>query len=184
MPLAVVISLLVVAQLALSLLCGRVVPWSWQEYAFRVFWLAFLSTLCFAYLAARKLPELGAARPRFSPGVSMGWFLCPIGNLFMPHQVLSALWRESQPQPSLDVRRGWDFSVRLVTAWWALCASIMVVGTLRVDLHVVRSLELLRVASGACFIAVVLGIARRQREQWLDLERRRAVPRPLASALR
>jgi len=36
----------------------------------------------------------------------------PLLNVHMAHQVLTSLWRESQPRPREALRRAGDFSVR------------------------------------------------------------------------
>lgn len=74
----------------------------------------------------------------------------------------------------------------MVNVWLGLTIAVFACGR---DLHragalgptVARAIDM---AQGVAFIVVVLGIAARQREQWLDLERRRAMPQPTANALR
>ncbi len=158
-----------------------------------IIYVAMALTFTFVFLATRNLSAIGPARPSFSPGMAVLWFFIPIGNIVMIHQVMTALWRESQPTPSKSVRAGLDFSVPLVTAWWAVFAAGTVLTLAFGNEHlttpwafVARSWTsvAVRFVSGACFIAIVRGVATRQREQWNDLERRSAIPQPTASALR
>jgi hypothetical protein len=111
--------------------------------------------------------------------------MLPIVNLFMVHQVLTALWRDSQPGGARRPRV--DFSVLAVNSWWFLLAARFVMGWVLEDRYLgqyVFFTQAFYVAAGVAFIVVVLGIAARQREQWVDLERRRNVPLPTANALR
>jgi hypothetical protein len=74
--------------------------------------------------------------------------------------------------------------------WWASLFIMSVLQMLFADYILLASRGFLWAfgagiyAIGGMFIAVVRGIQRRQDEQWLDLERRRAVPQPSADALR
>ncbi|HEY2746666.1 MAG TPA: DUF4328 domain-containing protein [Polyangia bacterium] len=158
-----------------------------------IVYVAMASTLVFVFLATRNLAVIGPARPTFAPGMAVVWFFIPIANVLMIHQVMTALWRESQPTPSKKVGVAPDFSVPLVTAWWATLAGgvffSLVINNVRLMepwAFVARNFTqvAINLAAGVCFIAIVRGIVRRQREQWIDLERRGAVPQPTADALR
>jgi Domain of unknown function (DUF4328) len=152
-------------------------------------WTAMAMTFVWVSAAVRNLPALGS-QPRFSPAMSVLWFFVPLANAVMPHQVMTALWRQSQPGSDEPPPTGLDSSVSPINWWW----SLFVVGILLTiglgkavtDADAVVALvgNGMRFVIGLCFIAVVRGIQRRQDEQWLDLERRRAVPPPSADALR
>ncbi|HEX8954537.1 MAG TPA: hypothetical protein VF945_21930, partial [Polyangia bacterium] len=98
------------------------------------------------------------------------------------------LWRDSQPRKGEVRRSSADFSVLVVNVWLGLTLAAIFVPTVLQDLGLARLstmiLDGLRIGQGAAYIGVVLGLATRQREQWMDLERCRAVPQPSAAALR
>jgi hypothetical protein len=158
-------------------------------HAWRLTWLATiipacLLTLAFVYAASRNLDAIGDGHRRYTPGQSVGWLLIPLVNLYMAHQVLTSLWRESQPRPRY-ARRSVDFSVIPVNVWFGLMLGAVFVGNLLADMRLGGAaastvLSALRMAQGIAYIVVVMGIAARQREQWRDLEQRRAVPEPKA----
>lgn len=53
---------------------------------------------CFwIHRAYRNLLALDQVRPRFSPGWAIGWYFVPVMNLFRPYQVMSEIWRTSDP---------------------------------------------------------------------------------------
>src|SRR5262249_29167544 len=149
---------------------------------------AFVATMAWIALATCNLPALGTLQPRYSPLHAFVVFFVPVANLFIPHQVFTALWHESQPRPDLPQRRvGFDTSVVLVNVWWMLLIGwwgslffISVLQMLFADSVLLASRGFQWAfwagiyAMGGTFIAVVRGIQRRQDEQWLDPERRRA----------
>jgi hypothetical protein len=157
-------------------------------------WVESLATGVFVYLAARNVEPLGESEPRFTPAQCWWWTVLPIVNIYMMHQVLTALWRESQPRPGETRRRGADFSVPAVNLWWALLLSpiafLLVTLALRHcgdelaqwsaewKMTVIRGLA---AVARVAFMVVIVKIAARQREQWRDLEQRRAVPEPKAA---
>jgi hypothetical protein len=152
--------------------------------------VALALTSAFVWLAARNVRVLGAAQQRFTPGNAAAWIVLPFANVVMAHQVLTALWRESQP--ALKVKLGVDFSAWLVNVWWLLLAGSVAVPQLAEDFatapgtaSLMRALQrAMWTGAGVCMIAIVRGIARRQREQWMDIVRRGATPEPTASLLR
>jgi len=181
-PLATAASLAVVANLASRLFfVGLAQRQAWTA----TFVVAVVLSLSFVYRAARNLELIGDAHPRYTPGQSVGWFFVPLLNLYFGHQVLTALWRDSQPVARKATSKAADFSVLAVNVWlgcWvAATAAPFALAGVRVAASVALALNM---AQGVAFIVVVQGIAARQREQWIDLERRRAVPQPSAEALR
>jgi hypothetical protein len=122
--------------------------------------------------AARNLPSLGAAdgRKPIAAEHLVGVFFAPIVNLFAAPYVVYHVWWASDPTPP---RRGW-----LVLTWWPplIAAWVTLAGPF------VSGALLL--ASALSLVAIVRDVQRRQDEQFLDEERRRAVPAPTADALR
>jgi hypothetical protein len=181
-PLAMLVSLAVLANLVAPLLLDGFAA---RQAGLATFFVAVLLTLVFVYYAACNVPVIGDPHPRYTPGQSVGWFFVPVLNIYCGHQVLTALWRDSQPQSRVIRSRGTDFSVPAINIWLALtCAGIVLPIFLHMGSARATVIRGLHIAQGVAFIVVVLGIAARQREQWLDLERRRAVPQPTADALR
>ena len=54
-----------------------------------------IAFLVWEYRAYKNLRVLGAQRLRFSPGGSVGWYFCPIANLWKPCQAMVDIWRGS-----------------------------------------------------------------------------------------
>jgi hypothetical protein len=156
--------------------------------------VALALTVAFIHVGTRNLHDLGPGRPRFAGGAATWWLFVPLANVVMVHQVLTALWRESQPRPPLRLTVGFERSVALVNVWWALLLATAIASAVGPGLahghgalaHIATQWTetALRLAAGGCFIAIVRGVVRRQRQQWADLEQRRSAPAPTASALR
>lgn len=113
--------------------------------------------------AARNLPALGAQKP-IAPEHVVGVFFAPVVNLFAIPHVVRHVWYGSDPTPPA---RPW-----LLIAWWPSLLAAIFLGAP------------LMLLSAAALIAVVRDVQRRQDEQFLDDELRRAVPLPTADALR
>jgi Domain of unknown function (DUF4328) len=80
--------------------------------------ISFVLFLAWVYLASRNLPALGVAGLRYRPGWSVGWFLLPIANVFMPYLVIKELWQASSGGFGTDWR---SKRIPLVpAAWWAV----------------------------------------------------------------
>ncbi|MGZ3408093.1 MAG: DUF4328 domain-containing protein [Polyangia bacterium] len=120
--------------------------------------------------AARNLPSLGA-RTTIAPEHVVGVFFAPLVNLAAVPYVLRHVWLASDPTPP---RRGW-----LVAGWWA---TLLLAGA--GGLWASAFGAALMLASAACLLGIVRDTQRRQDEQILDEELRRAVPLPTADALR
>ncbi len=69
------------------------------------------------YRANRDARALGAREMRFSPRASVAWWFVPIAHLFKPYQVMTELWRASDPER----RRDWATAPKTsaLPAWWA-----------------------------------------------------------------
>ena len=120
--------------------------------------------------AARNLPSLTQTRNPLAAEHVVGVFFAPVINLFAAPYVLYHVWLASDPTPP---RRGW-----LVLAWW----PPLIAAWLTLDWPLVSSALLL--ASALSLVAIVRDVQRRQDEQFLDEELRRAVPLPTADSLR
>jgi hypothetical protein len=80
--------------------------------------ISFVLFLAWVYLASSNLPALGVAGLRYRPGWSVGWFLLPIANVFMPYLVIKELWQASSGGFGTDWR---SKRIPLVpAAWWAV----------------------------------------------------------------
>lgn len=155
------------------------------------------ATVVFLTWVHRSIANLSALNPincRFAPGEAVWSFFIPFVNLARGYQVVAAIWTESQPitdEASYVAARsagpvGWWWGVYLFSGVAAFFVpkhpfgvdelKSMASGTIFV--------LLVRIASALLFLFVVRGAQRRQDEQWLDLERRRAVPQPTAELLR
>lgn len=114
--------------------------------------------------AARNLPAIGADEP-IAPEHVVGVFFAPVVNLVAIPYVVRQVWYASDPTPPA---RPW-----LIFAWWPpLLCGLLAFGAP------------LLLLSAAALIAIVRDVQRRQDEQFLDDELRRAVPLPTADALR
>jgi hypothetical protein len=151
-----------------------------------------LLVFCFwVHRAYANLIPLGSRHARFTPGWAVGHFFIPFAVLIRGVQVMRDLWIESQPLPVESpgptplVRRA-----SLVGWWWAMwIVNIVASRTAHYSPHMTRAewFELnthvitscaIELVTGVLFIAVLCGIARRQREQWDDMVRRQPVPPP------
>ena len=73
----------------------------------------FFFFFCWVYRDYRNLGALGAVQMRFTPGGSIGWYFCPIVNLWKPVQAMNDIAIGSATQGSPPVT--W-----LVGLWWAV----------------------------------------------------------------
>ena len=120
--------------------------------------------------AARNLPSLGAMRGLMGAEHVVGIFFAPVVNLVAIPYVVRHVWYSSDRTLP---RRRW-----LLLAWWLpLIAGVAGLTT------PLWSAPLLLVAA-VSFLGLVRDVQRRQDEQFLDDELRRAVPAPSADALR
>jgi len=73
--------------------------------------------LMWQYRVYRNLQQLEAREMRFSAGSSVGWWFCPIVNLWKPCQAMIDIWRGSDPKAISSSEPG---SIELVGFWWIL----------------------------------------------------------------
>ena len=80
-----------------------------------------IAFLMWIHRAHRNLQSLGNQDLKYSPGWAVGWFFIPIMNLFRPYQVMSEIWRGSDPDLPIGDSRAWKSSTvsSLVGWWWA-----------------------------------------------------------------
>jgi len=93
----------------------RVQMWALAYLGAFVMFLVFF--LLWEYRAYKNLPALDAREMRFSPGGSVGWYFCPIANLWKPFQAMSDIWQGSD---SRTIRNGGAISGELIGMWWTL----------------------------------------------------------------
>lgn len=166
----------------------------------RLGYLSSLIVFCFwVHRAYRNLPALGSRHARFTPGWAVGYFFVPLVVLVRGVQVMRDLWIESQPLPDDGADETEQMLRRrapLVGWWWGLWIATLFtsrMGTQPVA-HLSRdewlalnskvlAASAVEALAAVLFIAVLLGIARRQREQWDDLVRRQPAP-PRSDLLR
>ena len=69
----------------------------------------------------RNLPSLHVLGLRFSPGWAVGWFFVPIFSLFRPFQVVSEIWKASDPSIHKEDGTVWKnaASSPIIGWWWA-----------------------------------------------------------------
>ena len=127
--------------------------------------LAAVAFLAWQSRSVANVPWLGGGTPGISPGWSIGWWLVPFANMFMPYRSMADLERRT----TFGAPRS-----RLLGAWWVLFVacnaadgllSFAMTDTTSIDdaraLIVVDVIALLGLAtSGILGIAVVRGIQR------------------------
>jgi hypothetical protein len=148
-------------------------------------YIAALVVFCvWVHQAYSNLVPLGSRRVRFTPGWAVGYFFIPLVNLVRGLQVMRDLWIESQPLPIEGAAQGTLVRRALLVGWW-WAMWILTTTSLRIGHTSSRILVwdndpmtkyVLNAITGVLFIAVLRGIARRQRDQWDDMVRRQPVP--------
>ncbi len=79
--------------------------------------LFFILLLVWKYRAYKNLDSLGASGLRFSAAGAVGWYFCPILNLWKPCQVMQDIYIGSHPK---GLGRGHEVGAGLVALWWAV----------------------------------------------------------------
>jgi len=79
--------------------------------------------LIWVYRASRNARSLGIEGMQYSPGWSVGWFLVPLANLFMPYMVVRELWKASAASPMREWRQA--VASPIVGVWWAVSVVSM-----------------------------------------------------------
>ncbi|NGN65818.1 DUF4328 domain-containing protein [Streptomyces sp. A7024] len=92
-------------------------------------WLALLATAAVFIIwfhRTRENAELfNAGELRHSSGWAVGAWFIPFANLWIPKKIANDIWQASAPPPDFGSRR--PAGVGLVTAWWALWVTNLLV---------------------------------------------------------
>ena len=64
------------------------------------------------YRATKNLAVIHPAEQLVSPGWAVGWWFIPIANLWKPYQVMTAIWKGSDPNSSP--------APRIILIWWGV----------------------------------------------------------------
>ena len=73
--------------------------------------------LTWNYRVYKNLKSLKARRIRSTPGGAVGWYFCPIANLWKPCQLMNDVWLGSNPRRrSFSAKRSSSF----VLLWWLM----------------------------------------------------------------
>jgi uncharacterized BrkB/YihY/UPF0761 family membrane protein len=93
--------------------------WPWQIVLVIAYVIVFFMWI---YQANKNLRSLRAAGLRFTPGWAVGWFFIPIMNLFRPYQVVSEIWKASDPDVDTTDDTSWKAvsTSPIVGCWFAL----------------------------------------------------------------
>jgi hypothetical protein len=137
---------------------------------------AAITFLFWIHRAHRNLPALRAENLEYSPGWAVAYWFIPIVWFWRPYQVVSEIWRASDP--AILAPEGWQGRKAPLVGWWWtfwLTDSLISYFTRRVTTRVdsadglagacvveIATNSLSIVAAGFA-IAVVLGIDRRQK---------------------
>lgn len=152
--------------------------------------------LTWVYRSIANLPALGSMSCRFTPGAAVWGFIIPFLNLVRGHQVMSNIWRESQPPAIGENGFYLPRSSTIVGWWWGLFIAMSIgdriiarwtpsgIDDARALLMFNLVVNLLTLACGVMFFFMVRLTQARQDAQWQDLELRKSVPQPTAEALR
>jgi predicted Zn finger-like uncharacterized protein len=84
--------------------------------AYVVTWMLFM--ICFmvwSHLAHKNLRPLGSRELRYTPGGAVGWWFCPILNLWKPYRVMQEIWQGSDFR---TLESGRSISGWLLGLWW------------------------------------------------------------------
>lgn len=88
--------------------------------------LAFLFTyFLWKYRAYKNLYSLKARQIRSSPGGAVGWYFCPVANLWKPCQVMNDIWHGSDPA---KLERPHAVVSGFVLLWWLVWIANGVIG--------------------------------------------------------
>lgn len=110
---------------------GRVVTWSQAETnddrqaaigmaALAIFIITVIFFLMWIHRAYKNLRALGARDLRYSPGWAVGGWFVPFLNLVRPFQVVTEIWKASDPRVMDGESWRNTPSPLLIPSWWAL----------------------------------------------------------------
>jgi hypothetical protein len=122
--------------------------------------IAFLAWYTTAY---NNLAPLGATNLRYKPGWSIGGWLIPIANLFIPKQITNDLWRASDPALPPDQGEHWKLVPisPVLNLWWAcwVIAALLSGGGMGLNTNIYGTRTALRLAAASQAFIVVAGLA-------------------------
>lgn len=135
--------------------------------------------LLWIYRANENLQALGAKDIRFTPGWSVGNFLVPILNVIRPPQVVSEIWKASDPSDKSGMEWKTAPNLPMINWWWIAFIGSGFLGRWagRIDFatatlqqfvnssRLVALSDLVRVAAGILAILIIRDINHRQEEK-------------------
>jgi uncharacterized membrane protein (DUF485 family) len=136
---------------------------------FVLVWIAAAIVCCFwLYRAYKNLRALGHTHTEFTPGWAIGYFFVPIVGLWKPYQVVSELWKKSDPSESSG-------GSAIVAFWW-LCflllgfanwmgATLISARVPDAGFPLVVLSMIANIIAGILFTAIIIGVQRRQEER-------------------
>ncbi len=75
--------------------------------------------LVWVHRAHSNLLSLGAIELRFTSGWAVGWFFIPFMSLFRPYQVVSEIWKASDPNVDTADKISWkNVATSPIVGWW------------------------------------------------------------------
>ena len=137
--------------------------------------------LCWLYLSRANLRAFGMRRMQYPRAWTIGGFLVPALNLIRPYQVVSEIWKASDPE--VEDAFGWKATETpaLLSIWWGAVVIYAVLELVTLAMHsssgssfvrfqLAHTTATLADASGAfgasCAFFVVSEISRAQRQKW------------------
>jgi len=143
--------------------------------------------LCWLYLSRANLRAFGMRRMQYPRAWTIGGFLVPALNFIRPYQVVSEVWKASDPE--VEDAFGWKMSEtpKLLSVWWGAVVIYAVLELITVIMHLnsgssfakfqlAHTTATLADASGAfsasCAFFVVSEISRAQHRKWNHLVNR------------
>lgn len=101
-----------------AMLSGAEVLFSLSAIGWFLVWIPGIVSFCVWVRRANiNADALVGNRMEFTPGWAVGWFFVPFANLFKPYQVMSEIYRASDPEVDPDY---WTLAEvpRHLTLWW------------------------------------------------------------------
>jgi hypothetical protein len=107
------------------------------------------------YRANVNTEALVSSGLEFTPGWAVGWFFVPLANLYKPYQVVTELYRASDPEADPDY---WSIArvPAFLPVWWASYLGFNVVSNLKSGL--VRGPSKLLLGGWLAFVQCALGL--------------------------
>lgn len=90
-----------------------------QLATFATFWLSGIAFIVWFHRANSNLRVLGLARVEYSAGWTIGGWFIPIGNLFIPYNIMAEIWNGSAPENAASRYAKAAPGLVWVRCWWA-----------------------------------------------------------------